>query len=309
MTGALPQRAVKQLRSLHFLVAVFAVDAAHELFDDLPKRPAFGVPEDEARSFFLQMEKIEFLAQTAMVALFGFGKHRKIGFLIFLGAPGRAVDALQHFVFAVAAPVGACHLHKLEDLKPARARNVRTAAQVGEVALTVKRNDFAGGNFADDFSLVVFADALEVVDGFVARQRVALDRNVLLHEFLHAGFDFFKIFGREGALKLEVIVKAIFDGRSDRYFGRRIELLDSLRHQVRGRVADQCERFGILRRDDGNLGILFDKVREIDELVVDLAGQSGLGKARTDRCGNIAHRKRCFVLANGTVGQSDGKHF
>ena len=45
------------------------------------------------------------------------------------------------------------------------------------------------------------------------------------------------------------------------------------------------------------------------ELVVNLAGKSSLGQAGTDRCSNVTHRERSFVLANGTVGQSDGKHF
>ncbi|MFM7343634.1 MAG: TGS domain-containing protein, partial [Betaproteobacteria bacterium] len=37
--------------------------------------------------------------------------------LVFLLRPGRAVDALEHLVAAVAAPVGAGHLHQLEDLE------------------------------------------------------------------------------------------------------------------------------------------------------------------------------------------------
>ena len=267
------------------------------------------MPKDEARSFFLQMEEIELLAQTAMVALFSFGKHREIGFLILLLCPGRAVDALQHFVLAVAAPVGTGHLHELEDLELARARHVRTAAQVREVTLAIERNDFARGNFADDFSLVVFADALKVINGFVARQRVALKRDVLLHEFLHARFDLFEIFGRKSAFELEVVVEAVFDGRSDRHLGRRIQLFNGLSHQVRSRVADQLESFGVLCRNDGNLGIRFNDVRQIDELVVNLAGESRLGKAGTDGCCNVAHRERPFVLTNRTVGQSDGKHF
>ena len=309
MTGALPQRAIEQLRCLNFLIAIFAINAAHELFNTLPQRPTLGMPKDQTRSFLLQMEKIEFLAQTAMVTLFGLGEHREIGFLIFFLCPGSTIDALQHFVLAVATPICTGHLHELEDLEFARARYVRSAAQIREVSLTVKRNNFSCRNFADNFSLVVLADALEICNGFIARQRIALERNVLFHKFLHSSFDLFEIFGREGALKLEVVVKAIFNGRSDRHFSRRVKLLDSLSHQVRSRVTNQLKSFGVLCRDDGNVGIRLNNVRQIDELVVNLAGKSSLGKAGTDRCSNVTHRERSFVLANGTVGQSDGKHF
>jgi hypothetical protein len=49
-----------------------------------------------------------------MIALFGLFQPVQIGFQRLLISPGRAVDALQHFVAGIAAPVGAGHLHQLE---------------------------------------------------------------------------------------------------------------------------------------------------------------------------------------------------
>ena len=106
------------------------------------------------------------------------------------------------------------------------------AAQIGEVALTVQGERFAGGNAFDDLGLVVLAEPLEVGDRLIARQRVALDRDVLLDELMHAGLDLLEIFGRERTVELEVVVKAVFNGRSDRHLGLREEFLDGLRHQV-----------------------------------------------------------------------------
>ena len=56
------------------------------------------MPEDNARAFFLEMEQVHLPAQPAVVALFGFGQNMQILVELFLGAPGRAVDARQHRV-------------------------------------------------------------------------------------------------------------------------------------------------------------------------------------------------------------------
>ncbi len=57
----------------------------------------------------LNAEKIELLAQTPMVAPFGFFQPRQILVQLLLGEPGCAVNALQLLVLFVAFPVGASH--------------------------------------------------------------------------------------------------------------------------------------------------------------------------------------------------------
>jgi len=117
VAGFFPQAAVKDLRAFHFLIAVVQVDAAHVLFDLLPHGPALGVPEDHAGRFILQMEQLKMLAETAVIAFFGLFQHKEVGVLLFLLGPRRAIDALQLLVVLVAAPIGAGHLHQLEDLE------------------------------------------------------------------------------------------------------------------------------------------------------------------------------------------------
>ena len=94
-----------------------------------------------------------------MVALLGLLEHLEVGVLVFLVRPGGAVDALEHLVLRVAAPVRAGDAHQLEDLQLAGGRHVRAAAQVDPVALAVERDRLAGGNRRDDLGFVVLADA------------------------------------------------------------------------------------------------------------------------------------------------------
>ena len=155
VAGLLPQRAVEDLRRLHFLVAVDLVLVAHVLLHLLPDGPALRMPEDQARRLVLEVEQVELLAQLAVVALFRFFQVVQVQLLVFLLGPGGAVDALQHLVLGVAAPVGAGQLHQLEHFQLAGRRHVRAAAQVGEAAFGVQRHVFAGRNRGDDFGLVV----------------------------------------------------------------------------------------------------------------------------------------------------------
>ena len=54
-------------------------------------------------------------------------------------------------------------------------------------------------------------------------------------------FDRRQVLGREGPLVREVVVEAVLDHRADGHLRVREELLDRLRQQVRGGMADDLE--------------------------------------------------------------------
>ena len=159
---------------------------------------------------------------------------------------------------------------------------MRTAAEVGEVALAVERKRFALRDTGDDLGLVVFSEALEVLHGFVTVHHETFDRNILFREFMHARFDRGEVFGRKGTFVLKVVVKAVFNGGSDRHFRRRIQFFDSLRHEVGGRVAQKLKPFGVLGGDNRHRRILFKLIGQIDELTVNLAAEGSLREPCAD---------------------------
>ena len=63
-----------------------------------------------------------------MVAFFRFFQHVQVGFLIFFFRPGGAVNAGQHFVFAIAAPISTRDFHQLEHFQFAGRWHMRAAA-------------------------------------------------------------------------------------------------------------------------------------------------------------------------------------
>jgi len=164
-----------------------------------------------------------------VVALLGLFQHRQVGVLVFLLRPGRAVDALEHLVLAVAAPIGAGHLHQLEHLELAGGRHVRAAAQVDEVALAVQRDRLVVRDRRDDLGLVLLAYRVEEIHRVVALPFLARDDLVLLGQLQHLVLDGGQVLGRERPRVREIVVEAVVDDRADRDLGLGEQRLDRVR--------------------------------------------------------------------------------
>ena len=230
VAGFFPQAFIHNQRGFDFLIAGCIELFAHMLLDGLPQRPAFGVPKHHARCFVLQVEQIQLFAKPAVIAFFGLFQTEKVIFQFVFRGPSGAVNALQHFVVAVAAPISAGHFHQLKYLELAGAGHMRAAAQIGEAALAVKRQHLALRNAFDDFGLISLADAFKISHGFIARQFIALDRDILLHQFGHFGFDGGQIFRRKRALVGKVVIKALFDGGADGHLRFREQFFHRISH-------------------------------------------------------------------------------
>ncbi len=190
-----------------------------------------------------------------MVALLRLFESEQVILQLFFVRPGRAVDALEHRVPRIAAPISAGDLRQLEGAQLARRRHMRAAAQVFPLALAVQRDLFACGNRRDDLGLVVLADRLEVRDGCVARQHATVHRLVGLDELAHLRLELLEVFRRERPLEGEVVVETVLDDRADRDLRLRIDRLHSLREKVCGRVTEDLEALRILRRDDAQIRV------------------------------------------------------
>ena len=320
VAAALPELAAQDLRRAHFLVAGLDVLAAPVVDDGVPDAHAPGVEEGEAGALLVEAEEVEVAADAAVVALARQLEGREMRRQRLLAGEGGAVDAREHLVLLVAAPVGAGQAGELEGAlaDAAGGGQVRAAAEIGEPALRVDadRGDLValglGGRdqILDELDLVGLVEAERQAGGARAglagpehRERLvdgelmARHGEVLAHDARHLLLEALQVGVGDGLGELEVVVEAVLDGRADGVLGARPETQNSLSHDMRRGVAQHVEGGGLVagKREDGDLVALVQRVRDIDEPAVDAGRDGGLGQSRPDRGGRVGR--------DGAVGQ------
>ena len=279
MTGFLPERAINKRRRLDLLVIGILQPAAHIVFQRAVERPALVMPEDLTARFFLHVEEVHGPADAPVIALFRFLQAHQMGVELLLVCPGRTVDALQHGIAVITAPIGSGDLHQFEGLAdPARRRQVRPPAEIDPVALTIDRDDLVLGQIADQLGLVFLAHVFEMRDGVIAIPDFADERQVAIDDLGHTLFNRLEILRREGFVAGKVVIETVLDGRSDRDLCAREQLLNGLCQNMRGIVTDHFQRFGHVARDQFDTGIPVQRACQIPLLTVDFGDDGLLGQ-------------------------------
>jgi len=175
-----------------------------------------------------------------VIALLGLFDLGQIGLEFFGRVPGRAVDALQHRIVLVAAPVCAGHAHQLDRADLARALGVTAAAQIGEIADRVQCHGFALRDRLGQFDLV--GVARKSLDGLGARDGLAGHFQIGGDDRAHPLFQATEVLGRERLAAIKVVIKPVFDRRTDGRLGLGKEFLDGVGEDVGGRVTQRGQR-------------------------------------------------------------------
>ena len=128
--------------------------------------------------------------------------------------------------------------------------------------------------------------------GLVAAPELLGEGRVPGDDLAHLLLDLGEIVGVERLLLGEVVVEAVLDHGADRHLRARPQRLHGLRHDVRGVVPDQLERFRVGARDELDRGVVGDRIGEVGELAVEAHGHRALGERRRDR---LSRRSRPVV--------------
>ncbi len=243
VTGRFPKGLVKYLWRIHFLIAMAVETTTHIAYQRLEHTPAFGMPEHNARAFFLEMEQVHFAAKAAVIALFSFFKHMEISLKIIVVGKCRTIDACQHRVIGIAAPICACNFHQLEGIADlASGRHMRATAKIEPFALIVDLKILAFRDRIDELNLVALAFIGKNLLGLLTRPNLLGERLVALNDFAHLLFDHRQVIRRERFITREVVIKAILDDWADRYLRSREKLLHGFSQNVSRVVTDQFQR-------------------------------------------------------------------
>ena len=145
----------RNVRRVHQLVTTFEMLICFESLDKVADDRPFRVPEDQTGTDHLVCaEQVQLSTESPMVAaqrfLASFNEIRQVLFRL----PGCAVDPLEHWTLLVAAPVRAGDAEQLEAANLARVLNVRSTAEIQELALFVRADRLVFGQIADQLDLV-----------------------------------------------------------------------------------------------------------------------------------------------------------
>ena len=259
---------VADMRGDHLLVTVFFLHVAQKLLQTVAQGGAFGQPQRQALAHALREgEQFEVLAQLAVVALLGLLHHRQILVEHRLLGERDAVDAGQHLVLLVAAPVGSGHGGEFQGLDISRVGNVRSAAEVRERAVGVER-DGAVLEVRDQFDLVLVALFGE------GRQRLGLgdfaadQRLLVAGQLRHLVLDGRQVGLGDGHRRIHVVVESVFDGRSDAELDARVERLEGLGQQVRRGVPESVLALFVVPFVESDRSVGFDRARHVHRRAV-----------------------------------------
>ena len=269
MTALLPQRAVEDDRGFHFLIARVLVDLMPVVFQCVSQHHTLWVEEGKAGAFIQDVEKIKLAAQLAVIALLGFFQHFQILVQFFLVAESGAVDALEHLVFLVAAPVGSGYAGELEGLDAAGAWQMRTRAQVRKITLAVEGKHLIFRQITDQFHFIRLVLLLHEGDSLIAGQGETHFAVILLDDMLHLFFDLFKGLGRKRLFHVEVVVEAVFDRGADRQLGIGVQRFDSGSQHMGGCMAKNALGLVIFKGQIFKRPILPDRGHQLDQLTVE----------------------------------------
>src|SRR5271166_4178982 len=223
-----------------------------------------------------------------MIALFRLFDLLQVRVEIFLREERSPVDALKLGILFITQPIRSGDVEQLERLDLAGRRDVRTAAEIGELAGTVDRNFFIGlGELLDEMALHEVAFFFELRQSLIARQKLTRIRNVLLYEFLHFLLDFFEILGRKRSWPIEIVKKSALGRRTVPKFGLGKKFQHGRREQMRRRMPVDFERLGIFLVQKTEIGVFFERTGEVDEIAVSLGHQSRIRQPRADGLCNV----------------------
>ena len=194
-----------------------------------------------------------------MVAPLGFFQSRKVLVLVFLVEPRGAVDALELRVVLVAFPIRARDGEQFERFDLFRRGHMRAAAEIDEVrAQRVFRKNIARalGDQLDFHGLIAIQLQALLLFGVFA-----LVRQVARLNLPHPLLDLFKIVRRKRIGPLEIVIETVLDGRPNSELRFRDQFENRGREKVRGGMPVDFERLGILRRQNLQCGISFERAR------------------------------------------------
>ncbi len=292
------------MRGGHLHVAGLLLGRLHEVDEPLAQRCTLGQPQRKAGAHLLaEGEQVQFLAELAVVALLGFLQQHEVFVQFLLLGEGDGVKAGELLALLIAAPVGPGHAEHLHRFDGRGVRQVRPAAEVGEVALSVEA-DGAVLEAVDQLQLVFVALLLEVGDGLGLGHFAAGEDFLPRGQLLHLVLDGLEVSVADHLVaQVDVVVKAVLDGRTDPEFGAGIKCFHGFRQQVRATVPHRGLALVVLPSEQLHGAIAGQRAVRFAHLAVHLGGKHVPRQSFADAEGHVHGGGTLLIFPDSSVRQ------
>ena len=297
---------VVEERRLHLDVAAFGVLATAQVLQFVPDHHSFRVPERRARRVLREVEEIQLLPELAMIPPASLLKPLEVGVEIRLRIERGSVDTRQLRVLLVAAPVCPREARELDRLDRLRVLQVRTAAEIREVALRVEGDRAL--RRSDELHLVRLAFRFEALPRLVGGDLLPSPFTAVLELAPDLFLDSRQVLLADWLRELEVVVEAVLDRGADRDLHAGIETLHRLREKMRGGVPQngECVRVVLVsRRENLDRPAVLERQPEILDSPVGAHENRVLGELGPDRPGSVEPRCAVRKFEFRVVGEND----
>ena len=266
------------------------------------------MPEDLTGGLFLHVEQVHLAAQFAVVALRGLLQHGQMGLEFIAVQEGGAIDALQHRAIAVAAPIGAGHMHQLEGVGGhlPGVLQMRPTAEILPVAVPIHPQRLVAGDRVDQLDLVGLVIRLVMRDGAGAVPDFGGHGVALGDDLAHLLFDHGKVFGGEGLCTVEIVIPAVVDHRADGDLDGGPDLLHGAGHDMGQIMAHQFQRGRAVGHGvDGDLRVGGDRPLQVPVLAVQRGADRLFRQRFRDVGGDIGGGHACVIAARIAIGKGE----
>ena len=140
----------------------------------------------------------------------------------------------KHLIISIASPISTCAVSKLKCLNNLHFHKMRTCAKLRKLALLIKTDMLAFSSvFLNKFNLVRLILFFHKFNSLVGRKFKFFNRIIFLNNSLHFFFYFIKVILSEMSIYVKIVIKSVFNRRTDSKLGIWINPFNCLSHNVR----------------------------------------------------------------------------
>ena len=233
VSGSDIQVLVANRRTHYFLIIITGLDTAQEILQTDTQGSTFRQPHGKSLAHHIgKHEQIHFLTYLTMVAFLGFFQHYQIFVQHFLLRESYTINTCHLLAVFLSSPISTGYRKQLDSFDRSGRGQVRTTAKVGKRTLCIS-GDVSILQFGNQFTFISLTSFTEFL------QRI-LFSNALTHQYFflcsqlgHLGLNSWQIcLLNDCFTRVYIIVKTVFNGRTDTKLNARIKFLQCFGQQV-----------------------------------------------------------------------------